>query len=235
MQRTLWSILFGFALLALACPALAGQPEDAHPKAEAAEAHPAPAGDAHEGEAHGDAHGDAHHAHVGEEGVSTDPAKPRTDLAIYSFVVFVILFAGLTTFAWKPIVNGLEKREHDLRADIEGAKANRIASEQLLAEHQKKLDKVQDEVREIIAEARRDAEHVKETIVSAANKEAEASRNRAIADIEQARDHALDQLFDKMAESVTMATRQVIGRSLTGEDHDRLVRESLSNLTKNVN
>lgn len=230
MQRTIVTIALGLTLAVCPGVAGAGQAEgEAHPQAEA-EAHPA----AHPpGEAHGDAHGD-HGPHLGEP-AKPDPSNLRTDLAIYSAVVFLILFAGLTTFAWKPIVNGLEKREHDLRADIAAAKDNRIASEQLLAEHQKKLDKVQDEVREIIAEARRDAEHVKETIVSAANKEAEASRRRAIADIEQARDNALDQLFDKMAESVTMATRQVIGRSLTGEDHDRLVRESLSNLTKNVN
>src|SRR5436309_7104191 len=45
----------------------------------------------------------------------------------------------------------------------------------------------QDEVREILAEARCDAEHTKNDIIATAQKEADATRQRAIADIERAR------------------------------------------------
>ena len=94
--------------------------------------------------------------------------------------------ALLHRFAWGPITEGLERREasiHDNIANAEAAK--RIKAEKMLAEHAAKLDKVQDEVREIVAEARRDAEQTKAEIIAAAQKEAEASRQRAVQEIER--------------------------------------------------
>jgi len=179
-------------------------------------------------------HGE-HHPHIGEAGVNTDASNVRTDLAIYSLAVFVLLFVGLSTFAWKPIVGGLEAREHKLHADVEAAKASRADAERLLVQHQAKLDKVQDEVREIFANARKESEKLKEEILATANREAEAARKRAVADIEQARDGALGQLFEYMSQAVTNATRQIVGRSVTSEDQDRLIRESLNDLTRNLN
>ena len=80
----------------------------------------------------------------------------------------------------------------------------------------------------MMAEARRDAEYTKADIIAAAQKEAEAGRQRALQDIERARDQAMDELFSHMSQAVADAAAQVVGRSLTGEDHERLVRESLS-------
>ena len=47
-------------------------------------------------------------------------------------------------------------------------------------------------------------------------------------DIERARDQALDELFSRMSETVAQATEYVVGRSLTGDDQDRLIEEALS-------
>lgn len=174
----------------------------------------------------------AHAAHIGEEGVSEDPGEFKSDLAIYTFVVFFLLLGLLYKFAWGPVSEGLERREASIHDNIAGAEAARIKAEKMLAEHAAKLDKVQDEVREILAEARRDAEHTKSEIVAAAQKEAEANRQRAVHEIERARDQALDELFFQMGKSVRLATEQVIGRTLTGADNDRLIEEALSNFAQ---
>ncbi len=173
-------------------------------------------------------HGGGHEAHIGEEGVSDDPAEFKSDLAIFTFLVFLLLLGLLYRFAWGPVTEGLERREMSIRDNIAGAEAARIKAEKMLAEHAAKLDKVQDEVREIIAEARRDAEHTKNEIMATAQKEAEATRVRAVQDIERARDKALDDLFDHMGRCVREATETVIGRSLTGADNERLIDEALS-------
>jgi len=173
-------------------------------------------------------HTGGHPAHIGQDGVSNDPAEFKSDLAIFTFLVFLLLLALLGKFAWGPVVVGLERREASIHDNIAAAEAARIKSEKMLADHAAKLDKVQDEVREILAEARRDAEHTKSEIVAAAQKEAEASRQRAVHDIERARDQAVDELFDHMGRSVRLATEQVIGRALTGADNDRLIEEALN-------
>lgn len=184
--------------------------------------------------AHGQSaeHAAGHRSHIGTEGVSEDPAEFKTDLAIYTFVVFALLLTLLYKFAWGPVTEGLERRESSIHDNIAAAESARLKSEKMLAEHTARLDKVQDEVREIIAVARRDAEHVKNEIVAAAQKEAETTRLRAVQDIERARDKALDDLFDHMARIVNDATEQVIGRALTGADNERLIEEALSGFAR---
>ncbi len=154
--------------------------------------------------------------------------KQDADLAVWSLITFVVFLFVLKKFAWGPLIEGLDRRETGVLDNIAAAEAARIKAEKMLAEHAAKLDKVQDEVREIIAEARRDAEHTRAEIVATAQKEAEATRVRAVQDIERARDQALDDLFDHMGRCVREATETVIGRSLTGADNERLIEEALS-------
>ena len=172
---------------------------------------------------------------VGTHGVSTDPADVKGDLAIFSFIVFALLATGLYVFAWQPLMAGIDRREQGVLQNIADAENARIKAEKLLALHQEKLEKVQVEVREILAEARRDAEHSKNEIMATAQKEADLTRQRAVADIERARDQALEELFSKMTETVANATEHVLGRSVSGADHDRLVKEALAGLAHRQN
>lgn len=180
-------------------------------------------------------HANGHGAHLGAAGVSEDPAEFKSDLAIYTFLVFLLLLALLYKFAWGPISEGLEKRESGILQNITEAESARVKAEKMLAAHAEKLDKVQDEIREMLAEARRDAEHAKSDIMATAQKEAEATKQRAVHEIERARDQALDELFAHMGQAVREATEQVVGRSLTGADHQRLIAEALSSVTPSRN
>ena len=174
----------------------------------------------------------AHATHIGAEGVNTDAAEFKSDLAIYTFIVFLLLLAILWKFAWGPIASGLEQREARIRQDIDDAEQARLKAEEMLARHAEKLDKVQDEVREILAEARRDAEHTKQDIISTAQQEAETTKQRAINEIERARDHALHELFEVMAGRVADATEHVLGRSLDEADQDRFIEEALAQFSE---
>lgn len=155
---------------------------------------------------------------------------PQKDLAFWSLVTFVLMLAILGKFVWPPLQAGLNERERLVRQDIADAEANRLKSEALIAEREAKLATVHEEIRELIAEARRDSERVKQDILTAAQKDAEATKQRAIAEIERSRDQALAELFDFVANNVVGATERVIGRSLTEGDHDRLVKQALSEM-----
>ena len=156
------------------------------------------------------------------------PLNFKGDLALWSGITFVIFIMLLGRFAWRPLIAALDKRETRIRDDIAAAEAARIKAEQMLAEHAQTLAKVQDEVRAILAEGRRDAEHAKQDIITAAQKEAEAAKQRALHEIGRARDAALKDLFDVMASQVAQATEHVLGRSLSGADQDRLIDEALA-------
>jgi len=172
-------------------------------------------------------------AHAAEEAGAEAHGKPNLfeappDLAIVSAIVFLIFLGVLTKFAWKPLAAGLDTRERRIRDDIAAAEEGRLKAERMLAEHAAKLDRVQDEVRAILAEARRDAEVARQNIVSDANAEAEATKSRAVGEIERARDQALKELFDVMATRVADATEHVLGRGLSDGDQQRLIDEAIN-------
>jgi F-type H+-transporting ATPase subunit b len=188
--------------------------------------------------AHQDGGGDAADAHggehVGHKGVTEDVSSFSPSLATYTVIVFLGLFGLLYKFAWGPISEGLDKRESGIRQSIADAESAREQAASMLADHEVKLAGVQEEVKEILAEARRDAEHTKNEIMAAAQTEAEATRDRALGDIERARDQALKDLFDQVSTQVAAATEHVLGRSLDAADQQRLIAEALADVTAGV-
>ena len=200
--------------------------DEAHPPAVGAVA---PAADHATGDAGRDAgHGD----HLGEAGVNKQPEEFRSDLAIFSAIVFGLLSVGLYYTAWPKILGALAAREEGIRKAIADAEDAKVQATAFMKEHKGRLEAVENTVKEILAEARRDAEHTKLDITQQAEVEAEAIKNRAIAEINRAKDQALDELFSTLAHQVSKATEQVVGRALTGADQERLIQEAVGQFAR---
>jgi len=176
-----------------------------------------------------------HGAHLGEDvsAQTKDPSEWKGDLAIFSLIVFLLLFAVLYAKAWPKIGSALEEREAGIRRAIADAEKARLDSAEMLRQHQAKLDAVQEEVKTLLADARKGAEQMKNEIVASANTEATNIKNRAVAEINVAKDQALQELFGKMADQVAAATTQAVGRTVTGDDQNRFIREALSQVSPN--
>jgi len=225
IARLCLGIVFSLALLTR----LSAAEGEAHAPATAT----APASDPHAGEA-AHAGGDhAHeHAHIGEKDVNKEPQEFRSDLAIFSAIVFCLLAGGLYFTAWPQILGALEAREAGIRNAIADAENAKVQAEAFMKEHKGRLEAVENQVKEILAEARRDAEHTKADIVKSGEAEAEAIKNRAIAEINRAKDQALDELFSTLARQVSQATEQVVGRALTGSDQERLIQDAVQQFAR---
>ena len=177
----------------------------------------------HAGE-HGAGHGGEHAAGHG----SDNPLAAKVGLAAYSLVVFLLFLGLLWKFCWAPLMDGLNQRETNIRGAVDAANKARDEAASLLAEHKKRMAGVDDEVKEIIAEARRDAETTKADIIAKANSEAEAARERSLGDIERARQQALVDLASREQDLVISATEQVLGRSIDETDRQRLIDDALN-------
>lgn len=185
---------------------------------------------AHAEPAHADAHAaDAAHAE-GEHHESGPPLSIKGDLLVWSLVSFLLFLVVLGKFAWTPLNAALTQREIHIKNEIRDAENARLKAEQMLAEHEKRLAGVQEEVKGILAEARRDAEQAGLNIKNDANREVSAMRQRAVDEIERAKSHALKELFDVMAGGVVDATERVLGRTVNDNDHQRLIEEALADL-----
>lgn len=190
-------------------------------KAEAKEAH------ADHGK-HGGGHHDEHdlsHANAGENLLK--PEEFKSDLAIYTFVVFILLMTLLTKFAWGPISNGLAKREQHIADMIAEAKHNAEKSERTLLEYQKKVAAAQEETRELLAQARRDGELLKDKIISEAQALAQRERDRAVQDINAAKNAALHEIAQKSVDTAVSLAGRILRKEVRPQEHAQLIRESL--------
>jgi F-type H+-transporting ATPase subunit b len=185
-------------------------------------------------QAHHDDHAPAGHAAgdhghgIGHAPGKANPLDFQTDLAIWTAVVFVVLLMVLARFAWGPIVVGLQKREQHIADHIAAAEKANEDAKLMLAQYEKKLASSADEVRAIIDEARRDAEHTQQEILAKARADAQMERDRAVRDIETAKDQALRELGERTANLAVDLAGKIVGARLSSNDHQRLIDEALS-------
>ncbi len=168
-----------------------------------------------------------------------EPDKPvnildlKWDLSLWTLVVFGLLYFVLRKWAWKPMLEGLQKREENIRSAVEEAQRARDEAQRLRDQLQREVDKAHEKVRDILDQARRDAQHMTEEMVAKARAEIQADRDRLRREIETARDQALQDLWNRTAQLATMISAKAIRRQLTPEDHRRLVDEALAELGMN--
>lgn len=164
-----------------------------------------------------------------------NPLNFRTDLAIWTFVVFVLLFAILRAFAWPQIAAAIDERERKIAAEIAAAAQKNEDAKRLLAEYDLKLAAAAGEVRALLDEARRDAEHTKNSIVAEARKAAEGERDRALIEINRAKEGAIHDLAERTATIAIDLAKEVTRKDLSTERNNELVREALTKLQPSKN
>ena len=189
-------------------------------------------------EAHGhDEHGHGDHVEIGHNppaGVAKkdfeSPAEFRSDLAIWSLAVFLLLLGLLGKFAWKPIMDGLDKREQGIEHQIAETKKANEEAKRMLVSYERRLAEATDEVRGMLDEARRDSEATKQAIVAEARKAADDEQVRAKHEIGLARDEALSSIALKAGDLAVEVAGKFLREKIGKEDHSRLVRDSVGSL-----
>lgn len=154
----------------------------------------------------------------------------RTDLALFTAVVFGLLLVVLGSTAWTPIAQGLEKRERDIADNISRAEKAAAEATSKLAEYEAKLAAAAEESQRIVAEARKDAEAAGQKLIAAAQEEAARSRERAVAEIETAKRVALNELAAQSTDVAMSLAQRVVGREVRAEDHQGMIQEMLDKL-----
>ena len=185
-----------------------------------------PADDGHHETGHG--HHDEYdlsHANAGSQLES--PEEFKSDLAIWTLVIFGLLLLILMKFAWKPIIQGLDQREQSISGSIDEAQRIKQDAQKILADYEQKLAAAADEVREMLEEARRDADLTKQRVVAEAQEAAAAERDRALREIELAKYNALHELSDKSVTEAFHLAGNVVRRELSREDHSDLIQDTL--------
>lgn len=148
--------------------------------------------------------------------------------AIWTLVIFVLLLWVLGKYAWGPILAGLQGREDYIRDSLEQARQQRVAAEQRLADYEAKLAAARAETEELLAEARRDAEALRQREEERAKAEADKLLERARREIAIAQETAVKDLYERATELSTQVASNILEREINPQDHERLIADSIS-------
>ena len=159
-----------------------------------------------------------------------DAMEFRADTALWSMVVFVGLFAILYFKAWPLVLEGLQKREETIRSSLEEAKKTRDEMVTMKAGFQKELADAHQQIPKLMEEARKKAEEMSNEMRARAAADIQAERERLRREVEMAKDQAIKEIWEKSAQVATLIAANAIGRSLTDEDHRRLLDEAMQEM-----
>ena len=159
------------------------------------------------------------------------PFEGNIGVALWTLVIFAVVIFVLGRFAWGPILGGLQAREKFIRESLESAKRDREAAEARLKEYTDKLVAARGEATAIVDEGRRDADEVKRRIEAEARNEANLLIERARREIDIAKETAVKELYIQAAQLTTRAASKVLRREIQPSDHERLIRDSMRELS----
>jgi F-type H+-transporting ATPase subunit b len=154
----------------------------------------------------------------------------RYDLGIYTLIVFGILMFILSRYAWPHIREGLDKREVNIRSALDQARQGQAEATALLAAAKRQMDEGAAQVKAMLDEARRDADVLRAGEREAAARDIAAEKDRAKREIAAEKDAILKDVYDQSVKLAALMSEKALRRSVSADDHRRLLDESLAEL-----
>lgn len=157
--------------------------------------------------------------------VQVDPG-----LYIWSIVIFLVLAFLLMKFAWKPLLELLEKRENNIRKSLLDAEKARDELVNVKEDTEKLLSQARNESQAIVAAGKKTAERMKDEIVEKAQSKSDALLVDAKKQIEIEKDRAIADVKAEVVNLSIAVAKKLIRKNLTKEDNLKLINESLSSI-----
>ncbi|MCA9053061.1 MAG: ATP synthase F0 subunit B [Planctomycetaceae bacterium] len=147
----------------------------------------------------------------------------KSNLPIWGLVAFVGFLFALKKLGWDALTGGMREREQKENELIAAAEQLREQTAQQLRLNQGKMESLDELVRDTLAEAERDADHTRQDIRAAADKDAQLARQRAELEIERVRNQSLHDLFASAASRVADQAEQRLREKFSAADQQQLI------------
>lgn len=157
------------------------------------------------------------------------PILPYPGLIFWTVIIFGLFWFIMRNFAFKPIVDALERRDVSIQKAMEDSKAARAEMESFKQESAQFLGEARAEQSAIMKEARA----AKDKIINDAKEEARAEANKIIgsarAEIETEKTAALAELKKNSGVFALEIAEKVIQKQLMGKDDNESFANGLIN------
>ncbi|MBU1867439.1 MAG: F0F1 ATP synthase subunit B, partial [Candidatus Margulisbacteria bacterium] len=150
----------------------------------------------------------------------------------WTLISFGVLLFLLWRFVLPVLVQFMEEREAFFAKRLADSEKVKKDTEEMLQQYEVRLKEANHEAAELKEQARLEVQMLRDKLVTEARLESKSLRDSALQEISKEQRKALEELRNQSALLITQATAKVIKKSLTAEDGQRLVMESLVELEK---
>lgn len=147
---------------------------------------------------------------------------------IWSIINFLVLLAILYKFLYKPLFKVLDERKEEVANNLSQAEASRKEAEDMFSDYKRQLAEASGEAQEILTKANKAAEEAKNELISQAREEAAAISKKAQEEISREKEKAMKEVRDEIAGLAVLAAGKVLEKSLTKEDHEKMINDFVS-------
>ena len=148
-------------------------------------------------------------------------------LLLWTIVTFLVLLFILRWKAWGPLMNALDARAQQIEESLNQAEKIIEDQAQSAKDNEQILDKAREEASQIIAEAKDAGENLKNKLSEEGQEKYETLISNAKADIESAKDQALNDIKTMVVEIALEASEKIIKRNLNNEDNKNIIEKTV--------
>ena len=156
--------------------------------------------------------------------------QPDPGLYIWTIVTFLVLAALLRKFAWRPMLDALDRRQEAIRKSLDEAKQAQREMDRLNEESTRLLAAARAEADEIISRTRADAARAGEDMKQKARADAENIVRNAEREIALETSRALRKVREEAVDLSVAIASKILQRNLSKEDNERLIDETLKSI-----
>ncbi len=162
------------------------------------------------------------------------PFQPTPGLALWSLIIFLLFWGLMSKYAFKPMMEGLKKRESGIKSALDEAQKAREEMANLKAENETILA----EARETRATMLREAKETKAAIIAEAKEKAREEANRmtstAKIEIENEKKAAMIEVKNDVGNMATEIAEKILRKELKGSpEHQSFVNTLVGEMNMN--
>ena len=153
--------------------------------------------------------------------------QPDPGLFIWTILTFLVLVGLLARFAWRPLMEALERRQTTIAKSLEDAQRARQELERLQRESAQMMASARGEAEAIVSRSRSDAEALREELKQKARAEAAAIVKNAERQIQLETARAVQQIRQEAVDLSVAIASKILRRQVSKEDNEGLIEETL--------
>ena len=147
---------------------------------------------------------------------------------VFQLVNTLILFLILKYLLFKPVTAFMQKRENEIKKQIQDAKQLDEQAQALRMQYESKLALAEDEGKDIVKKYTQRAENRAFEIVKTAESEVDTMKLNAHRELERERVKAVNELKGQISELTILAASKVVEKDLNEADHRELINKFIS-------